>query len=279
VIGAIRAEWIKITRRPATWILTLVMVSIVIGLSYLFFYLVLRFTPSGPTFPETLRGALKRLLYPRFFVQTVLNDFTGLGGTMILILGALSIGSEYGWGTLKTMLTQRPGRLSVMGAKLAVLFAVLLGYTVLLMAAGAASSTVLALLDGADISWPPLSDVAKAMAAGVLMLSVWAGLGAALAAVIRSNALPIGIGLVYMLVVEGIIGGTLARVEVVRTIMKGLPGANANALIQSFGTVAVPGTPPPNPIAGPTQAALVLAAYVVLFVVVTLAVVRVRDVT
>ena len=37
------------------------------------------------------------------------------------ILGVLSVGSEFGWGTWKTLLTQRPGRLTVFGAKLVAL--------------------------------------------------------------------------------------------------------------------------------------------------------------
>jgi ABC-type transport system involved in multi-copper enzyme maturation permease subunit len=43
------------------------------------------------------------------------------GGALTLVLGALSMGSEYGWGTLKTMLSNRPTRLTFYLAQVATL--------------------------------------------------------------------------------------------------------------------------------------------------------------
>jgi ABC-2 type transport system permease protein len=279
VTGSLAAEWLKLSRRASTWILTLVMLSIVVGLSYFFLYVIARFAPSSPGFTEPVRHALKSSLYPHHFLVTVLGDFngTGLGGAMILILGALSVGSEYGWGTVKTMFTQRPGRLTVMSAKLCVLFLVLVGYTVLLLGAGAASSFTAAALDRGPMDWPAAGDIGKAFAAGVLMLSVWAGLGVAMAAVLRSNALPIGLGLVYALIVEGIIGA-FGQIDVVRTIQKVLPGPNETSLYRTFGTISAPGSRTPTPVASGEQAVLVLLAYVVVFIAVTMVVIRRRDV-
>ena len=44
------------------------------------------------------------------------------------MLGVFALGSEYGWGTLKTLFTQRPGRLRVFAAKLAALGIVLVPF-------------------------------------------------------------------------------------------------------------------------------------------------------
>jgi len=276
--GALIAEWIKFSRRPSSWILTLAMLSIVVGVGYGLLYLVFHFTPASATFPESARKALLRVLYPDRFVFNVLNEFTGIGGAMVLILGSLSLGSEYRWSSRKTARTQRPGRLTFIAAKLLLLGLVVIGYVALLLAVGAAASLVAAWLDGVQVSWPQAPEILRGLGAGSLMLGVWCALGLCLAALFRSNALPIGIGLVYLLLVEGILGG-FAQVDSVRSILRALPAANANALIASFGSVNVPGSTVPKPIAGPEQAALVLAAYLVVFLVVTSALVWRRDVT
>ena len=39
--------------------------------------------------------------------------FPFFGGVLALMLGVLTLGSEYGWGTLRTLFTQGPGRLRV----------------------------------------------------------------------------------------------------------------------------------------------------------------------
>ena len=276
--GALAAEWIKFSRRPSSWILTLAMLAVVVGVGYFLLYLVFHFTPTSPNFPEAARKALLRVLYPDRFVLNVLNEFTGVGGAMVLILGSLSLGSEYGWSTLKTALTQKPGRLTFMAAKLLLLALVVIAFVALLLAAGAAASFAAAVLDGIRVAWPPASEVLRGLAAGSLILAVWCGLGLCLAAVFRSNALPIGVGLVYMLLVEGILGG-FGQVDAVRSIQRVLPGANAGALIASFGAVSVPGSAVPKAVAGPEQAALVLAGYLVVFLAVAVALVWRRDVT
>ena len=276
--GALAAEWIKFSRRPSSWMLTMAMLTVVVGVGYALLYLVLHFTPASPTFPESARKALLSLLYPDRFVYNVLNEFPGIGGAMVLILGSLSIGSEYGWSTLKLALTQKPGRLTYMGAKLLLLAFVVVAFVALLLGAGAAASVLVALLDRVQVSWPAASEVLRGVVAGSLVLAVWGALGLCLAAVFRSNALPIGIGLVYLLLVEGILGG-FAQVETVRSILRVLPGANANALIASFRAVSIPGSPAAKPIAGPEQASLVLVAYLVLFVAIAVALVWRRDVT
>jgi ABC-type transport system involved in multi-copper enzyme maturation permease subunit len=278
VTGALVSEWIKFSRRPSSWILAVAMLGVVVGVGYFLLYLVFHFTPASPNFPEPARKALLRVLYPDRFVANVLNTFTGIGGAMVLILGALSLGGEYGWSTLKTALTLKPGRLTFMAAKLLLLALVVVAFVALLLSAGAVASFAAALLDGADVAWPPASEMLRGLATGSLILAVWCAFGLCLAAVFRSNALPIGIGLVYLLLVEGILGG-FRQVDAVRSILRLLPAANAGALIESFGSVNVPGAAAPEPIAGAGQAALVLAAYLVVFLAVTVALVWRRDVT
>ena len=50
-------------------------------------------------------------MLPAQLMGTMLGGFPFFGGAFALMLGVLSLGSEYGWGTFKTAYTQGPGRL------------------------------------------------------------------------------------------------------------------------------------------------------------------------
>ena len=65
-----------------------------------------------------------------------------------------ALGSEYGWDTLKTLFTQRPGRLHVFAAKLAALGIVLVPFVLALFAAGAVASLVIAQIEDAPGALP-----------------------------------------------------------------------------------------------------------------------------
>ena len=46
---------------------------------------------------------------PDQLVINTIGGFPVFAGALALVLGALMFGGEYGWGTVKTILTQRPG--------------------------------------------------------------------------------------------------------------------------------------------------------------------------
>ena len=66
--------------------------------------------------------------------------------------------------------------------------------------------------------------------AGWLILAVWVALGALLATLLRDNALAIGLGLVYVLAVEGLIGFAARSSESVAALAKALPRSNGGSL-------------------------------------------------
>jgi ABC-2 type transport system permease protein len=96
-------------------------------------------------------------------------------------------GSEYGWDTLRTLFTQRPGRLQVLAAKLAALAIALVPFVLALFAAGAVASYVIAQLEDAPVSWPSAWLLVRAIAAGWLILAVWGALGVLLGVVTRGT--------------------------------------------------------------------------------------------
>jgi len=276
VIGSFRSEWLRLRRRPAAWILGAVLLAILLTLSYALIWIIFTFPPKGLATPGTTPAAIKRTLYPGEWLHTVLGDTTGLGGAVALILGVIVAGSEYTWGTVKTMLTQGPGRITVLAGKALALEVAVLILAVALLASGAAASAVLVAVDGQTSLWPNAMDVAKALGSAWLIMSMYAGLGLVLAVLFRQAALAVGIGLVYMLVIEGLVLGIFGGAEAFRAIVSAFPGANAGALNASFPSTARAARPP---IVGAAQASLVTVAYTALFGLVAGAVFRARDVS
>jgi ABC-2 type transport system permease protein len=278
LLASFRAEWLKTSRRPATWLLGLVLAVVLVALGYAFLVLLVAVLGNEPsTRPGVATGlhTLKLDVAPAHFLQTALGSFSGLGygSAIAVILGVLSAGSEYGWSTLKTVLTQGPGRLSAFAGKLLVLAVILAIYAAVILACAAAASAVTGAIYGSAGGWPSLLDVVKAFLACWLIMGLWTGLGVLLAVLFRQAPLAIGLGIVYSIAIEGLIVNTLSLDSSLQNVERGFPGANATALVNSFGGNAA------RALVGPTQAVLVVAAFMVAFVLVAALLLRVRDVT
>lgn len=274
--GSLAAELLKLRKRPATWVLGALLVLGLLAL-YLLLYSIVA-AQSGSANPDPGTEGLRRLILPGNALSFVVTLLAQLGGPVGLILGALAAGSEYGWTTLKTILTQRPARLTVLGSKLLGLAIVLVIFVALAFLTGFVSSFGVAQLENASIDWPSLGDLIRGLGAAWLILATWAALGFALAVLFRGTALAIGLGLVYAIILESLISGFGALVKLLRTISEGLLGVNASALASSFGAPSPNGGPPPATIE-PLQATLVLLAYLVGSIVIAGLVFRRRDVT
>jgi ABC-2 type transport system permease protein len=277
LIGSLRSEWLRLTRRPAVWILALVLLAILLALSYALMWIINTFPPPGVNAAGTAPAEVKAIVYPASWLHTVLGNTTGLGGAVALILGVLVTGSEYTWGTVKTMVTQGPGRFTVLAGKVVAMEVAIAILAVAILAAGAGASAVLVTIDAKTSPWPDALHVLGALAAAWLIMSMYAGLGFVLGVLFRQAALAVGIGLVYMLVIESLVLNLLGSAAAFRSIVSAFPGSNANALIASFWTVRLaPGGPA---IVGVPQAIVVLAAYTGLFGGVSALVFRVRDIS
>ncbi|HZV48856.1 MAG TPA: hypothetical protein VFD49_03720 [Candidatus Dormibacteraeota bacterium] len=277
LFNSIRAEWLKTRKRPAVWVLAGVLVSVLVAFGYALPWAVLSHPPPGTRFgPGTSPTQLKQLLYPAHFVGDALGG-GGLAGPIALILGVLLVGSEYGWGTFKTILTQRPGRLHNLAARIVVLYATLVVYVLMVFAAAAGSSAVLALIDGAAIRWPGVWEVVRAMAAAVFIDGWWGLFGMAMAFLFRQSALALGLGLAYSFIIEGLVFNVLGALgsAVVRSVERFFPGQNAQALAASF--TSGPGAT--SATIGATEATLVLCLYCLAAVAVSALLLRLRDVT
>jgi ABC-2 type transport system permease protein len=280
--GAIAGEGLKMLRRSAVYVLGLIMLAILVLLFYLVTWIFLTYPLPGTRFPAGVTAAdLKKALYPANLVRQALGNASVLGGVLALILGVLSVGSEFGWGTLKTLFTQRPSRLDVYTAKFVAVAGTLAVFAVLNMAAAAVTSVLLALVDRQSLAFPDAVQIIAGLGATWLIWNWYAAFGGFLAYLFRQSALAIGLGLAYLLVVESLVFGILGQVggTVVQNIEKFFPGPNASGLIQAFGSAspaAAQGTP--KPIAGAGQATLVVALYLLSTLVAGAILLRKRDV-
>lgn len=278
--GSIAAELLLLRKRRSTWILLGLWTVLAIFFSYLLPYVEYR---SGDLGGGPGGTPLEELLPDRFAGQ-LSGGFPFFGGVFALMLGVLALGSEYGWGTLRTVLVQRPGRLKVFGAKLLALAAGLVPFVLAVFAFGAVASYAIARNEGADIGWPSAWDVVRALAAGWLILAVWAALGVALGVLSRGTALAIGVGILYALVIEGLISAFADQVSLLEPLVEVFLRANAYSLVESLGasnTGAATNGPGAfnGPYVGGGQALLVLFGYIVGLVAFSGFLLRRRDVT
>jgi ABC-2 type transport system permease protein len=283
MIASFQAEILKLRKRPATWIL----LGVVLALEQLFGYLLpySSWVTSGQNFetqgmnPEAvLAGTL-----PGELVPTSLGGFPVFAGALALILGALATGSEYGWGTMQTALTQRPTRLAVYGGKLAALAASTLAVVLAVFALNAIVAGVIATVESRALDYPSAAELAQGIGSGWLIMGMWCGLGALLGFAFRGVALPVGLGVVWVLAVEGLVSAVaeslLTSLQPLRNL---LPGVNAGSLVWSLAPGGgSSGEAPPGVVDAVTggRATLSLAVYVAAFIALGALLVRRRDVT
>ncbi|MET0928920.1 MAG: ABC transporter permease [Aeromicrobium sp.] len=281
VVNVARAELFKLVRRPAAWTLLAAAVVLSQVFGYLVPYLSYAGGGSGPMDGVPKESILASTL-PDQVVASALGGFPVFAGALALVFGALVLGSEYGWGTVKTMLTQRPGRTAVLaGQGVALAVAVAVGVLVLFVL-GAVSSTVIAVTQDRPVAFPSVPDLLAGYGAGLAIMLMWAALGGALGVVLRGVALPIGLGVVWVLGVENLVAGVAGSVLTALAPLRDvLPGINAGSLASAVMPQRPPGvdTPPGiNSDVADGRALLTVACYVAACLAVTWWTYRRRDV-
>jgi ABC-2 type transport system permease protein len=280
MINAFKAEFRKLRQRPAVWILGAILLVALVLFGYAFQWIQLQFPARNFHSELGLTPAqLKVALYPVNFVKNSLEGVGILGGALSLVLGALVVGSEFGWGTVKTVYTQRPSRLQALAGQLGMIGVITAVYSVLFFALGALCSWIIVTVDGQASTWPAAIDILKAMGASWLIFGCWSLFGMALGYLFRQSAMAIGIGLAYLFVIEGILFRVLNGFDAswVPTVEKFFAGQNATALLRSFGQV-FPSRGAVAPIVSAGTAVLVLAIYTAVFAAASALSVRARDV-
>jgi ABC-type transport system involved in multi-copper enzyme maturation permease subunit len=275
MMRSVAAELLVARKRTSTWVLLGTWITLGMLFAYLSPYLGYR---GGTQPPQPLAPLL-----PDRLTDNLLGGFPFFGGVIALMLGVLAVGSDYGWDTLKTLLTQRSGRLWMFGAKLAALAVALVPFVLAMFAAGAVASSLIAGAEGAAVAWPPLTELLRAFAAGWLILAAWASLGVLLAVLTRGTALAVGIGILYTLVVEGLLSALAGQVSWLEGLAEYFVRANAYSLVIALGVPSGGLTDNgPGSFFGPAvsggRAVAVLTAYAAAFLLLAAYLLRRRDV-
>jgi len=148
-----------------------------------------------------------------------------------------------------------------------------------LFAAGAVASFVIAQIEDAPVSWPSAWLLVRAFAAGWLILAVWAALGVLLGVLTRGTSLAIGVGILYALVIEGLLSNLSALEPVTEVFLR----ANGYSIAAALGASAESiGSSGPGSFGGPFvgggQALAVLVAFIAGFSALSAFLLRRRDV-
>lgn len=286
MLASFSGEFFKTRKRPATWVLAFVWSLVVVFVGYVLFYAIASASPPEniPREQQAQQEAFAESVMARLLPENLLDNLfaaSGVfstGGAVVLILGALALGSEFGWGTLKTSLTQRPGRLGIVGGKAMtlVLFAML--FALVGLGVGALSSLAVAGIEGAPVGWPTFGELARGFGAGTLIFAAYGFFGFALAAVFRGTALAIGLGLAWILVVESTLGAIPTENPIIEGIRSVLLGESFLALSGAFASAPSEIAGAPEPLVEPERAVITLLAYIVVFIVLSALLLRRRDV-
>ena len=262
-MSSVAAQLLLFRKRASTWTLMAIWMTLGMMFAYLLPYLTYRNTSN----PQALAPLL-----PEGLAENVVAGFPFFGGVFALMLGVLAVGSDYGWDTYKTMLTQRPGRIRLLGAKVAALGVAIVPFVALLLVLGAGASYAIASVEGVTALWPSVGELAGAFAVGWFVLASWASLGVLLAVLTRGTALATGIGILYAFVIEGILSALAGQVSWLDPVLELFVRANAYSLIVALGVPAESfADNGPGGFLGPFvdggQAALTLAAYMLVALV------------
>ena len=218
MLNHIRAEWLKLTRRPLTWVLLAIFLALLILQVLSLFTLVHLAQLLGVGANGAVRGVQIEeyagwIVFPGLF-GNVFSHINSLGGVFAVILAAGAMGSEYGWGTLRTQLARDPNRARYLIAKLLTLLALLAVAMVLALIVGSTLGAVLGLLVG-DVGAPGARDLVilpLAILRALYVLLPYILLTLSFAIIGRSVLVGLAGGLLYLVFEVGF--GTLAILQV-----------------------------------------------------------------
>ncbi|WP_433758385.1 ABC transporter permease [Nocardia sp. CA-135398] len=276
-MASTKAEMLRLRKWPAFWIILGTWILLNLTFSYLFNYLAY----SSGDMKTMSNGLPKDVLLHQMLPAAVPEVFTQgmamFGGALMLILGALTIGSGYGWGTWKTVLTQGPSRTNAIGGALISLALTVIGLVCVAFVADIGVASIIATSQSQSLALPGLGHAMNGIITGTAILGMWTLAGALIGAIARGPALAVGLGLVWVLVVENLLRGVAAIFSPIKVLTDHLPGTAAGSMAGAMRTVEGPSTPGVLNILSRTQSLIALVVYVALFAAGTMWLVRRRD--
>ena len=278
MIDMIKAELFKLRRRSMTWILLIILAA---------FFCLMFFATYGIIYnpPDGMHGVVDQikasLQFPGAF-NMIFSTAGSIGTLLLIILVASSIGNEYGWGSIRQVLTRRGIRYhfvisklvsSVFVAIIGLLISVMIGFILSMITSNLLGSINWNFIT-APFIWEQLENFGWTLFTllpYILMTTFFAFLG-------RSAIAGIGGGLGFYFIESiavsllGQSGGWLSKIP------DYLIGPNVTALMPpnlfSQGMFPSPGSSPST-----LHASLILTVYCTVFLVASLYIFKKRDIT
>ena len=110
----IAAELFKLRKR----LMTRVLLYVLVGILVVFYFILLAVSKAIPADSLPRLGEVQNLLGLSVAIPFALSMLAGFGTLLVVILIASSMGNEYNWRTIRTMLISSESRFKLLGAKL-----------------------------------------------------------------------------------------------------------------------------------------------------------------
>ncbi len=277
---ATQAELLRLRKWPAVWITLGAWLALSLMFGYLFNYLSYASGDNSFSNEGATKASLLAEMMPANVPDVFLQGMPMFGGALMMVLGAIVAGNGYGWGTWKTIFSLGARRSGVVLGSITALTGFVVATLAVSLGFDFGLSLLVAASESQDVVMPSLGSTLESVGVGFLVLEMWALVGYVLGTVARGPALSVGLGLVWSLVVENLLRGVGQLLDWVDTLTMVLPGTAAGSLVGSVVGVEEGGDGTPgvlDTVSGP-QAAITVACYIVLAIVISLVVVRRRDV-
>jgi ABC-type transport system involved in multi-copper enzyme maturation permease subunit len=232
------------------------------------------FSTEGQTKAELLQTIL-----PAALPTQLPQGMPLFGGALMMVLGAIVAGNGFGWGTWKTVFTQGPSRTSAVLGSFGALATFVAGIVLATVVADLAMSLGVAGLESKHVVWPSLGDSAHSIGIALLVMEMWAMAGFLLGILARGPALSVGLGLVWNMVVENLLRGVGSSLSFVDTLTHFLPGTAAGSLAGRFTGLGPSASPGLLDDLSSERALITTLVYLVGLPLVSLWLVRRRDVS
>lgn len=232
----------------------------------------------GADFAAGQAEALLASLLPASVDHYIVGSMPIWGGPVMLIIGGMVAAGDYRNGTLRSILARFADRRALLLGRYAAVVLVMLIVSITSLIVGAVCSTVVSLAEARPLVFPSFGQFLTAAGALWLVEIAWASVGFALGIVTRNVGATIGIGLLWTLLVENVLGSLLGALDlnVIRAFMLG-PASAAIAQAQG-GDPSAGGGFAITAATGPGAAVAVLLGYAVLSLAIALLTFERRDV-
>lgn len=277
LLASTRADLLRLRKWPAFWIVLGTWILLNLTFAYLFNYLAYSTGSTSRMSNGLPREALLQQMLPAAVPEVFTQGMAMFGGALMLVLGALAVGSGYGWGSWKTALTQGPSRVNVIGAVVLSLAVTVFALVVVAFVVDTGVAALIAGTQGQSLALPSAGRILLGIGSGTVILGMWTLAGAVVGAIARGPALAVGLGLVWVLVVENLLRGVAGIFSPIKAITDHMPGTAAGSLAGSLRTVTGPATPGVLDILSRGASLIVLAVYIAAFAGGTIWLIRRRD--